>query len=211
MTFKSTKTLKRLIDMDRKVNINRDLCDGFGGLYFATYIEKVDDTHLAMHFDDPLVKKIVWDLEKDEITLFSFGFFSSELVEQARYYFNLAHFVLCKRDPFHDLRETLQDMYLTGEIRHNLIDIRSEDCGEILGNRICLVFGPEMVCNYAPFVYYTPDDFDPYEFHIGTFYKYKDMGIAVTHYQEPHSIFGHTELDNICTALKDFYMNATEI
>lgn len=208
MTFKSTETLKRLIDMDRIFKIDKQLC----GKFHATYVEKVDEKHLVMHFDCPIVKRMTWDLITDAIDLYAWGLsWSSWLEKEARYHFNLAHFVLCKRDPFHDLRETLQDMYLTGEIRHNLIDIRSKDCGEVLGNRICLVFGPEMVGNYTPFVYFTPGDFEPYEFHIGTFYKYKEMGIAVTHYQEPHSIFGHTELDNICTALKDFYMNATEI
>ena len=195
--------------MDRTYKIEKRLC----GEFYATYVEKIDDAHLVMHFVHPNVIRMVWNLENNSIELFAYYglMYSSLLEEEARHYFNLAHLVLCKRDPFRDLRETLQDMYLRGEIRHNLIDIRAQDCGENLGNRICLVFGPEMVGNYTPFVYYTPNDYDPYVFHIGTFYKYNDMGIAVTHYREPNSVFGHTELDNICTAIQDFYMNATEI
>ena len=195
--------------MDKTYKIEKRLC----GEFYATYVEKIDDTHLAMYFVHPNVRYMVWDLENNSIELFAYGLmYSSLLEEEARYWFNLAHLVLCKRDSFRDLRETLQDMYLRGEIRHNLIDIRAQDCGEILGNRMCLVFGPEQPGHYTPFILYTPHDFYDHEyFNIGTFYRYNEMGNSVTHYCGPHRLFGNEEFVNIWIAIQDFYMNATEI
>jgi len=189
--------------MDKTYKIEKKLC----GEFYATYVEKIDDAHLAMYFLHPNVKCMVWDLKDNSIELFAYGLMCSSLLEkEARYHFNLAHFVLCKRDPFRDLRETLQDMYLVGEIRHNLIDIK------VLGNRIYLVFGPEQPGNYTPFILYTPNDFLGHEyFNVGTFYRYNEMGNSVTHYCGPHRLFGNEEFINIWIAIKDFYMNATEI
>lgn len=195
--------------MDKMYKIEKRLC----GEFYATYVEKIDDTHLTMYFVHPKVKRMVWDLKDNSIELFAYGLMcSSFLEEEARHWFNLAHFVLCTRDPFRDLRETLQDMYLVGEIRHNLIDIMTQGYDEIIGNRICLVFGPEQPGHYAPFIQYTPNDFLGHEyFNVGTFYRYNEMGISVTHYCGPHRLFGNEEFVNIFIAIQDFYMNATEI
>lgn len=194
--------------MDKTYKIERRLC----GEFYATYVEKIDNTHLTMYFAHPNVIRMVWNLENNSIELFAYGLMYSSLLEdEARYWFNLAHLVLCK-DPYHDLRKTLEEMYNEGKIFHKLIEVRAQDCGEILGNCMCFVFGPEQPGHYTPFILYTPDDFlDRNCFNFGTFYRYDEMGIAVTHYCDPHRLFGNEEFVNICAAIKDFYMNTTEI
>lgn len=195
--------------MDKTYKIGKRLC----GEFYATYVEKIDNTRLTMYFAHPDVKRMVWDLKNNSIELFAYGLlkYSSLLEKEARYWFNLAHLVLCK-DPYHDLRKTLEEMYNEGKIFHKLIDIRAQDCGEYLGNRICLVFGPEQSGHYTPFILYTPHDFYDHEyFNIGTFYRYNEMGNSVTHYCGPHRLFGNEEFINIWIAIQDFYMNATEI
>jgi len=194
--------------MDRIFKIDKQLC----GKFHATYVEKVDEKHLVMHFDCPIVKRMTWDLITDAIDLYAWGLsWSSWLEKEARYHFNLAHLVLCK-DPYHDLKKTLEEMYNEGKIFHKLIDIRTQGYDEIIGNRICLVFGPEQPGHYAPFIQYTPNDFLGHEyFNVGTFYRYNEMGISVTHYCGPHRLFGNEEFVNIFIAIQDFYMNTTEI
>lgn len=194
--------------MDKTYKIEKKLC----GEFYATYVEKIDDTHLAMYFVHPSVRYMVWDLENNSIELFAYGLmYYSLLEEEARYWFNLAHLVLCK-DPYHDLRKTLEEMYNEGKIFHKLIDIRAQDCGEILGDKMCFVFGPELPGHYTAFILYTPHNFYSHEyFNFGTFYRYDEMGIAVAHYRDQHSLFGNEEFVNICIAIQDFYMNTTEI
>ena len=194
--------------MDKTYKIEKRLC----GEFYATYVEKIDDAHLVMYFLHPNVKYMVWDLKDNSIELFAYGLmYSSWLEEEARYWFNLTHFVLCK-DPYHDLRKTLEEMYNEGKIFHKLIEVRTQDYGEYIGNRMCLVFGPEQPGHYTPFIQYTPNDFLGHEyFNVGTFYRYNEMGISVTHYCGSHRLFGNEEFVNIFIAIQDFYMNATEI